>query len=89
MSILSIYSTHSLIDVGQTQRDSGYGNDDDVDSTTTVESVHKEGIWENGRSYHSYNAGRKYLSSTNPFSILPLKIADSPSLKVTTFQMTK
>jgi len=56
----------------QNTPDSGYGVDNDTDSTSTLDTVLYEGIWENERTYHAYNAGRKYLSAANPFSILSL-----------------
>lgn len=62
----------------QNTPDSGYGNDDDADSTTTLGPDYREGIEEYGRSYHRYNAGRKYLSLTIPSSILSSNIANGP-----------
>jgi len=49
----------------QNTPDSSYSDGGDTDSTFTLDSVIEEGILKNGRTYHTYNAGRKYLSSTN------------------------
>lgn len=46
--------------------DSGYSDGSDTDSTFTLDIAFEEAIFENGRTYHAYSAGRKYLSSTKP-----------------------